>query len=36
MGAGWLLFSQLNGGQSNWCNFNLDGLTHDADLAIVG
>lgn len=33
--AGWKQYSTLNGGQSSWYDFNHDGLTNEADLAII-
>ncbi|WP_420867064.1 hypothetical protein [Chromatocurvus halotolerans] len=33
--ANWERFSQLNEGRSSWYDFNLDGRTDEADLAIV-
>ena len=32
---GWTQFSQINGGKSSWYDFNLDGVTDEADLAII-
>lgn len=32
---GWWLFSRLNAGLSSWYDFNLDGLTDEADLSII-
>jgi arylsulfatase A-like enzyme len=32
---GWQEFSQLNGGRSSWYDFNLDGLTNEADREII-
>ena len=32
---GWVQFSTVNGGKSSWYDFNLDGLTDEADLAII-
>lgn len=31
----WAVFAQLNGGQSSWYDFNLDGLTDAADRQII-
>lgn len=33
--AGWTRFSRENGGRSSWYDFNHDGLTNDADLAVI-
>jgi Sulfatase len=32
---GWARFSELNGGKSSWFDFNLDGVTDGADLAVI-
>jgi hypothetical protein len=32
---GWAQFNTVNGGKSSWYDFNLDGLTDEADLAII-
>ena len=31
----WKRFSSANGGKSSWYDFNHDGLTDEADLAII-
>jgi hypothetical protein len=31
----WKFFSELSGGQSSWYDLNFDGLTNEADLAII-
>jgi arylsulfatase A-like enzyme len=31
----WKHYSTLNGGHSSWYDFNLDGLTNEADLAVI-
>jgi hypothetical protein len=33
--ANWKQYSTLNGGRSSWYDFNHDGLTNEADLAII-
>lgn len=32
---GWTRFSRENGGRSSWYDFNHDGLTNEADLAVI-
>lgn len=32
---GWIRFAIMNGGKSSWYDFNLDGLTDEADVAII-
>lgn len=31
----WQYYSTFNGGASSWYDFNYDGLTNEADLAVI-
>ena len=33
--VGWARFRRMNGGKSSWYDVNLDGLTDEADLALI-